>query len=200
MENTLMLWKTGIISDFARSKSREKVFEPEMASLNPVLENIRSEAGTDFVQYLQFLQIEKDQNMMALSSTHHYYYDFDDLKSIKTLVNLKKLNNIKSIGSFFQTVVRILPQEAIFIGYFRNDTGNRSVFSFYQTTRLFSGIVNYLDSKTDRSLTKDDVSGLLKKHRLQVIDITDINGMTYFCSRNYSHLQEITVPLVQGSS
>ena len=200
MENTLMLWKTGIISDFARSKSWEKVFEPEIASLNPVLENIRSEAGTDFVQYLQFLQIEKDQNMMALSSTHHYYYDFDDLKSIKTLVNLKKLNNIKSIGSFFQTVVRILPQEAIFIGYFRNDTGNRSVFSFYQTTRLFSGIVNYLDSKTDRSLTKDDVSGLLKKHRLQVIDITDINGMTYFCSRNYSHLQEITVPLVQGSS
>ena len=200
MENTLMLWKTGIISDFVRSKSREKVFEPEIASLNPVLENIRSEAGTDFVQYLQFLQLEKEQNMMALSSIHHYYYDFDDLKSIRTLVNLKQLNNIKSIESFLQTVVRILPQEAIFIGYFKNDTGNRSVFSFYQTTRLFGGIVNYLDSKTNRSLTKDDVSGLLKKHRLQVIDITDINGMTYFCSRNYSQLQEITVPLEQGLS
>ena len=179
-----MLWKTGIISDFARSKSREKVFEPEMASLNPVLENIRSEAGTDFVQYLQFLQIEKEQNMMALSSKHYYYYDFDDLKSVTTVVNLKKLNSIKCLDSFLQTIVRILPQEAIFIGYFKNDTGNRSVFSFYQTTRLFNGMINYLDSRTDIRLTKNDVSKLMEERKLRVVDITDINGMTYFCSRN----------------
>ncbi len=179
-----MLWKTGIIRDFVRTKSRNKSPVPEISSLSPVLENIRTLAGTDFFQYLRFLQIEKEQNMMALSSTHHYYYDFDDMKGIKTLVNLKKLNSIKSLGTFFQTVVRILPQEAIFIGYFKNDTGNRSVFSFFQTTRLFNGIVNYLDSKTDISLTKDHVSRILEENNLQLIDITDINGMTYFCSRN----------------
>lgn len=184
MENTLVLWNSGILKDFVRSKFREKVRVPEISSINPVLENIRSEAGTDFIQYLHFLQLEKETNLMALSSKHHYYYDFDDLKSIKTLVNLKKLNNIKSLGSFLKTVVRTLPQEAIFIGYFKNDTGNRSVFSFFQTTKLFNGLVNYFDSKTDRSLTKDDVSRLLEEHKLQVIDITDINGMTYFCSRN----------------
>ena len=184
MENTLMLWKTGILNDFVRLKPLKKVLLPEISSINPVLENIRSEAGTDFVQYLQFLQLEKETNLMALSASHHYYYDFDDLKSIKTLVNLKKLNNIKSLGSFLETVGRILPQEAIFIGYFKNDTGNRSVFSFHQTTRFFNSMVNYFDSKTDSSLTKDDVSILLGEHRLRVVDITDINGMTYFCSRN----------------
>jgi len=179
-----MLWKTGIIRDFVRTKSRNKIPVPEISSLSPVLENIRTLAGTDFFQYLRFLQIEKEQNMMALSSTHHYYYDFDDMKGIKTLVTLKKLNSIKSLGTFFQTVVRILPQEAIFIGYFKNDTGNRPVFSFFQTTRLYNGIVNYLDFKTDLSLTKDHVSRILGENKLQLIDITDINGMTYFCSRN----------------
>lgn len=178
-----MLWKTGILNDFVRPKLLRKARLPEISGINPVLENIRSEAGTDFVQYLQFLQLEKDTNLMALSASHHYYYDFDDLKSIRTLVNLKKLNKIKSLGSFLETVGRILPQEAIFIGYFKNDTGNRSVFSFYQTTRFFNSVVNYFDSKTYSSLTKDDVSRLLGEHKLRVVDITDINGMTYFCSR-----------------
>lgn len=183
MENTLVLGKTEIFNDFVKSKFNEKVLVPEISRINSVLENIRSEAGSDFIQYLNFLQLMKEPNLMALSSKHHYFYDFDDLKSIKTLINLKKLNNIKNLGSFLQTVVRILPQKANFIGYFKNDTGNRSVFSFYQTTKFFNGLVNYRDSRIDRSLTKNDVSRLLEEHMLKVVDITDINGMTYFCSQ-----------------
>jgi hypothetical protein len=184
MENTLVVRKPGILSDFVRSNLREKVFIPEISRINPVLENIRSETGTDFIQYLHSLRLAKEPNLMALSSTHHYYYDSDELKSINTLINLKKLNNIKSLESFLQTVVRILPQKANFIGYFKNDTGNRSVFSFYQTTKFFNGLVNYFDSRTVRSLTKNDVSRLLEEYRLKVVDITDINGLTYFCSQN----------------
>jgi hypothetical protein len=194
MENSLVLRKPLIVNDFINSKFREKVIVPQTSRISPVLENIRSEAGIDLIQYLHILNLAKDPNLMALSSTHHYFYDSDDLKNIKTLINLKRLNNIKSLGSFLQKVVRILPQEAIFIGYFRNDTGNRSVFSFYQTTKFFNGVVNYFDSRTDRSLTKSDVSRLLEEHMLKVIDITDINGMTYFCSRNYSNPPQITVP------
>ncbi len=194
MENSLVLQKSWILNDFVNPKFREKVIVPETSRISPVLENIRSEAGIDLIQYLHILNLEKDPNLMALSSIHHYFYDSDDLKRIKTLINLKKLNNIKSLGSFLQKVVRILPQEAIFIGYFRNDTGNRSDFSFNQTTKIFNGLVNYFDSITDRSLTKDDVARLLEEHKLKVVDITDINGMTYFCSRNYSRPSEIIIP------
>ncbi|MBP1665212.1 MAG: hypothetical protein H6Q23_72 [Bacteroidetes bacterium] len=184
METTLVLWKAEIFKDFVKSKFRKKVLVPEISRINPVLENIRTEAGADFIQYLHFLQLAKEPNLMALSSTHHYYYDFNDLKSIKTLINLKKLNNIKSLGSFLHTVGRILPQKANFIGYFKNDTGNRSVFSFYQSTKIYNSLINYFDSRTDRSLTKKEVSRLLEEHRLKVVDISDINGMTYFCSQN----------------
>ena len=194
MENTLVLRKQLILADFVNSKFREKLIVPETSRISPVLENIRTEAGVDLIQYLHILNLEKDPNLMALSSTHHYFYDSKDMNSIRTLINLKRLNNIKSLGSFLQNVVRILPQEAIFIGYFKNDTGNRSVFSFYQTTKFFNGVVNYFDSRTNRSLTKDNVSRLLEENLLKIVDITDINGMTYFCSRNYSQPPEINVP------
>jgi hypothetical protein len=184
MENILVLKKTGIFSDFIKSQDGDKLLTFELSRINPVLENIRSEAGDDFLQYLYLLQLAKEPDLMALSSSHHYYYDFNDLKGIKTLINLKKLNNIKSLGSFIHSVVRILPQKANFIGYFKNDTGNRSVFSFCQSTRFFNGLVNYIDSRTDRSLTKNDITRLLEEHKLKIIDITDINGMTYFCSQN----------------
>jgi hypothetical protein len=184
MENILVLKKAEFFSDFVKSQVSKKLLTPEILRINSVLENIRYEAGADFFQYLHFLQLAKDPDLMYLSSTHHYYYDSNDLKSIKTLINLKKMNNIKNIGSFFDTVVRILPQKANFVGYFKNDTGNRSVFSFYQTRKLFNGLVNYIDSRTDRSFTKKDVSRLLEEHKLKVVDITDINGMTYFCSQN----------------
>jgi fatty acid/phospholipid biosynthesis enzyme len=41
-----------------------------------------------------------------------------------------------------------------------------------------------LDSKTDKRLTKNYVSRLLEEYNLSFVDLTDINGMTYFCSRN----------------
>lgn len=184
MENILVLGKTGIINNFVKSKSREIVPAPEIFRINPVLENIRAEAGADFIQYLNLLHLTKEPDLMALSATHHFYYDSDDLKRVKTLINLKKLNNVKNLESFLTIVGHILPQKANFIGYFKNDTGNRSVFSFYHTTRFFGELVNYFESRTDRSLTKESLSIILEAHKLKIIDITDINGMTYFCSRN----------------
>jgi len=139
------------------------------------MENIlvleKTKIFTDFVQ------------SQSLSSTHHYYYESNDLKRIKTLVNLKKLNNIKQLDGFLRTVVRILPQKANFIGTFKSYNQDLTPFSVYQPSKLFNRLVNYIDSRTDRSLTKKDVAKLLEEHNLKVVDITDINGLTYFCSQ-----------------
>ena len=183
MENTITQRRTKVFNDFGLSRSIETLTLPEPSRVNPVMEIIRKEGGEDFFQYLQWLQLAREPNLLAISSTHHFYYESDEMKTVRTLVTLKKLNNIQHLNHFLLTVVRILPQKANFIGYFKNDTGNQSVFSFYQSTRLLNGLVNYLDSKTDRSLTKKTVSGLLEEQKLNVIDITDINGMTYFFAR-----------------
>jgi len=183
MENTIVLGKTEIFKDFIKSRFNGKVFIPELFRINPILDNIRSEVGVDFIQYLHWLQLEDEPNLLSLSPTHHYYYDSNDLKNIKILINLKPLNSIKHLESFLCILVRLLPHKSNFIGYFKNDTRNRSVFSFYNSAKFFDGMVNYIDSKTDNSLTTRMVSELLEEHNLNVVDITYINGMTYFCSQ-----------------
>lgn len=184
MDDALVLEKTRFKNNIVKYKPGMKVRVPGISDTNHVVENILSEAGYDFIQYLHFLQLENEPNLMTLSSKHHFYYDFNDLKSIRTLINLKKLNSIRSLESFLQNVVRILPQKANFIGCFEADTGDRSVFSSDQITKYFKGLINYFDLKTDNSLTKINVSRLLEEHKLKVVDITDINGLTYFCSTN----------------
>ena len=183
IDSSIKLRKSEIFEDFKMSSFIGKVFTPEKISHNTVAEYIRSETGNDFLQYLQWLQMEDETNLMTLSSTHHYYYEMNDLKNIKILINLKPLNSIKQLDSFLQTLVRLLPHESSFIGYFKNTDQNKSVFSIPQFSNFFQGFINYIDLKTDNSLTKREVSRLLEKHKLNVVDITDINGMTYFCSQ-----------------
>ena len=67
---------------------------------NPVFENLLAEGGENFYHYINWLGLGKDPNLMVLSSIHHYYYDFNDLKGVKTLINLKKLNEINHIDTF----------------------------------------------------------------------------------------------------
>lgn len=183
IDSSIALRKSEISEEFKKSPFIGKVFTPEKISHNTAAEYIRSETGNDFVQYLQWLQMEDEPNLMTLSSMHHYYYEMNDLKNIKILINLKPLNSIKQLESFLQTLVRLLPHESSFIGYFKNTDQNKSVFSLPQFSNFFQGFINYIDLKTDNSLTKREVSRLLEKHKLNVVDITDINGMTYFCSQ-----------------
>jgi hypothetical protein len=77
----------------------------------------------------------------------------------------------------------MLPQKANFVGHFKSNDQERSVFPFYQSSKFFDRMVNFIDSRTDRSLSNKEVSNLLEEHKLKIVDITEINGMTYFCSR-----------------
>ena len=48
-----------------------------------------------------------------------------------------------------------------------------------------------MDSKTDHNIDKKDVSGLLEKSGFNVVDITEINGLTFFYSQNVRQPIEI---------
>ena len=183
MENISVLERTDVINDFVKVNLNEKLLTYEPTRTNPVLENLLSEGGEDFFQYIHWLGLAKEPNLMVLSSMHHYYYDFNDLKGIKTLINLKRLNHIKHLDSFLHTVFRILPPKAFFVGCFKSNTKNGSA-PFYQTGKFLNGLINIIDSRTDRNMSKNEVSLLMEAHGFKVTDITEINGMTYFCSWN----------------
>jgi hypothetical protein len=184
MEQVSVLDRTTISDKFNKFCFDEKELPAERSGTNPVLENILSEGGNDFFQYLNWVGLAKEPNLMVLSSMHHYYYDHNDLKGIRTLINLKKLNQVKHLESFLHTLFRILPSRASFVGCFKNSNHNGKEEPFYRPAKLINGLINILDSRIDRNLSKKSVIKLLEDHGFKVNDITDINGVTYFWAQN----------------
>lgn len=154
------------------------------SKINPALEDFLQEGGDDFFKYLNWTGLIKETNIMVLSSLHHYYYDHNDLIGIKTLINLKNLNNVKHLESFLHTLFRILPTGSYFAGCFKRNDPKRKAVSNYQSVKFFNGIINIFDPLTERSLSKKGVTALLEEHGFKVIDITDINGISYFWTQN----------------
>ena len=155
---------------------------------DPLIDSVLSEGGKDFSTYLRLTGLSGESNLMVLSSMHHYYYDYSDLKGIRTLINLKELNQVSHLESFLRTLYRILPCQANFVGCFADNNNNVSKKSFFKPARLFNGLVSFFDSAETRNLSKTSFKKLLEEHGFKVIDLTDINGKTYFHARNIRRL------------
>jgi len=185
MNNTLFVSKTDIISVPIKVDLREKNLSNEKIGINPVFDNLIAEGGENFFHYIRWMGFTKDSNLMILSSLHHYYYDYSDLEGVKTLINLKMLNHIRHLDSFLYTLFRILPVKANFVGWFKeNDKEYVTAIPFYQSAKFLNGLKNILNSGIDRMMSEKNVSNLLEGHGFRVIDMTNINDITYFSSWN----------------
>ena len=152
---------------------------------NPIFDTLAAENCETYFHYIDWLGLSKDPNVMILSSVHHYYYDYNDLKGVKTLINLRALNRIKNLNGFLHTLFRLLPPGASFVGCFEEDKNPKGVpSSFYKSAKLFNEIINFLDSRTEREMKRNEVVKLLESHGYRVADMTEINGITYFKSIN----------------
>jgi hypothetical protein len=183
MEHNSVLARTNIGDKFARANFSENAISFEKSRTNPVLESILSEGGDDFFRYLNWIGLAKEPNLMVLSSMHHYYYDHNDLMGIKTLINLKKLNQVKHLESFLHILFRILPSKAYFVGCFKSSSHSGGI-SLSRPDKFFNGILNMFDARTERSLSKKSLAKTLEENNFKVIDISDINGMSYFWAQS----------------
>jgi hypothetical protein len=186
MEKPNVTYKSEIVNyQPVKIDTGDKIVSMEDNQNNPVFENLLAEGGENFYHYINWLGLGKDPNLMVLSSIHHYYYDFNDLKGVKTLINLKKLNEINHIDTFLANVFRVLPSEANFVGCFKDNKirGGISV-PFYQSFKFLNGLINMVDSKTDRFMTRKDVIKLLESHDFRIVDMTEISIITYFCTES----------------
>ena len=166
---------------------------------NPVFEILAAEGCENFVNYIEWLGLAKDPDLVVLSSQHHYYYDAEEMKNVKTVINLKELNQIKQINSFLHSIFHILPQKSNFIGCFIdnkkingyvlrnsssadhsrrnfNDIENSIVSRFPFLNMLYS----LMDLRTNNFMSVKSVSLLLEDHGFKVLDMTELNGLTYF--------------------
>jgi hypothetical protein len=151
-----------------------------------------SEGGVNFFRYLKKRGMSGMTDLIVLSSKSHYYYDENDLKRVRVLVNLRKLNVIKHLDMFLNTLVRILPPDTSFIGYFSDHKSARGSVSYGSSfARLYNSFNNFLDGRTDRRMNTTDVRELLERNGFEVENMTTMNGHTYF----HSHCVQRTVGL-----
>ena len=180
--------------------------EPErsddMVLVNEAVDKLRTEGGEGFYNYVDSLGFSNDSNLIVLSSRHHYYYDSEEINKAKTVVNLKELNRIKEIKSLLHSHLHFLPQKCNFVGCFVNNKKNEryglkksatSKEKVMNSDDIELGILSrfpflnmlysFMDSKTNNYLSEESVASMLGVHGFKVIDMKEVNGLTFFHSR-----------------
>jgi hypothetical protein len=173
----------------------------DMSVNKEAIDILISEGGESFYNYVEWLGLADEPDLIVLSSEHHYYYDPEEMNRFKTIINLKELNQIKNIKTFLQSCLNYLPQKSNFVGCF---TDNERVNGFELKYRSSShnkrgmdavenGIVStfpfvnmiysLMDSRVYNYMTKMHISQLLGEYGFKVIDMTAVSGLTLFHSQ-----------------
>jgi len=164
---------------------------------------LSAQDSENFVKYIDKLHLDNDLNQIVLSSSHHYYYDAEEMTNVKTVINLKELNQVKQLKDFLHTMYYILPPSCNFIGCFVNNKKqsgfmlSTSPSDFYykrnsndiengiaSSSPLLNKLYNMIDSKTNKYMSEKSVSLLLHENGFKVTDMTEIDGLTYFCAQS----------------
>jgi hypothetical protein len=155
---------------------------PEKIKNTQDLDKHVTEGDENFLDYLQWNGLANESNMLVLSSKFHYYYDHEELKEVTTLINLKKLNLIKHLDDFLHTIGAGLSPKTNFIGCFSDRKSQKGISI---SSRMYKKFINFLDSRIDIEIDSKDMSRMLESHGFKIIDMTEINGLTYFRTQNY---------------
>ena len=165
-----------------RTNLKQTKVQPETRKNILVPDKLIAEVDENFINYLNWHGLANEDNLLVLSSKLHYYYDYEELKDVTTLINLKKLNLIKHLDDFLHTLYNGLSPKTNFIGCFYDRKTQKEVNII---SRLYKKFINILDSKIDVDIDSRDFSRLLESHGFKIIDMTEINGLTYFRTQNY---------------
>jgi hypothetical protein len=194
---------TDLTADRLTSSETISLIGPKgLLEINKPGKILMDEGGEDFYKYADWFGLAKDPGLIVLSSLHHYFYDEEDLKNIKTVINLKELNQIKGVKSLLHSCLLNLPHIANFIGCFvdndkisgyvlkKSSSSDHNKKSFEE---MENGIISrfpfvnmlysIMDSKINSYMSKRSVSLLLENYGFKIIDMTDHNGVTFFYSQ-----------------
>ena len=200
------------ITDLVKTqRPQTKTYPGQRANLcdlvvaNDAVEKLITEGGAGFYTYVDSCGLSMDSNLIVLSSRHHYYYDADEMDKAKTVVYLKELNQIKEIKTLLHSHIHFLPSGCNFVGCFvnnkkierftiREDTtvGEKASNSDNQELGIVSRfpflnmLYSFMDSKTDAYMSMESVTRMLGVHGFKVINMKEINGITYFHSRKFT--------------
>ena len=183
MEATAVLERQKTIVNRHTGRSVLDFYNPAIRTKrpNPVEEKLVAEDNGNFVDYLEWLGMLNGSKVLVLPARQHYFYDVEDFKDIKAIVNLRKLNLIRDLDLFLENIYDIMQPGTELIGCFSdNKSGKETSLS----SRVYKKMINFLDSRVDQSINRKSLVKTFQANGFSVIDMTEINGLTYFRIRN----------------
>jgi hypothetical protein len=203
---------TGIIgrnADIIKGRTLNHIYHNTDSSnedcINQLFGELAYEVREDLFNYLNRLDLVDESGMLVIPSSHHYFYDAEDFEGVKTIVNLKQLNHIREIRDFLRKISELLPHNSNFVGCFvdnKNQNGFSDKYSnlpnhlsqkavayengIESRIPFINRMYSFIDSRTNRYLTRRVVSHLLEECGLQLIGMTEVNGLTYFCTQKFN--------------
>lgn len=143
---------------------------------------IRGEGGT-LLCYFKSLGMVKDSDTLMLYSNNHFFYDKTEIASLNALLNLRQLNHFSHPARFIAQLADLMKEGSCFSGYFKAsgsiENGGKNLFSVLED--VFLRIINPLKSGK-KGLDKNRFIKLMESYGFYLKDISELNGLTYFCT------------------
>lgn len=155
-------------------------------TLTHSVSSLFASGGLSLFRYLLATGLFRDPGLVILSPHDHASFAGADLKRATTLITMRRLNLVKHLEMFLNSLVHILPPETNFIGCFSKE-GKGSVGSW--RTGIIDSIKSRIlnrDGLENHSLSRNKVSEILERNGLSIISMTEMNGVIYFHSRKLS--------------
>ena len=145
--------------------------------------NMIIRCGFSFFSYMRRTGLFGRPWLIILSSQEGANYGRTDLSQARTLINLRRLNLIKHLEMFVSSLARLLPPETTFVGCFACQGNSDHDARYSGNMPLFISKLNHRRPAHHVELNPDKVSAILSRCGLVVIDMMELNGLTYFHSR-----------------
>lgn len=164
-----------------------------------VVDTLIAEGGRAFLDYISMLGLVQDKGMIVVSFRQHFFFDAEELNRATTLVNLTELNKITRVVDFLRTCYQTMPQKSNLLGRFIDNketdryklNSSSSAFTegdysddienaILSRVPFINRLYSILDSRTNTYMSKSSVSLLLHDYGFKVVDMTVLNGLTYF--------------------
>jgi hypothetical protein len=182
---------------------------------NPVLADIMEEAGEEVYSYLEKFKLTEMENILFLPSVRHYLYNSEELKLANSVINFKLLNRIPHIRYFLVTMNRLLPIEGLYVGCFldykkqkqrilknkHSLLGYAFLMSYAFINRavpripVVKHVQHLLNSGKVKCITREEAKLLLEKNGFKIINMSEIDGLTYYICKKVSHNQKRVISL-----
>jgi len=139
--------------------------------------------GIPFSRYLINSEITERNGMIILRPDNNANISAEELKRVTTLVTLRRLNLVKHLEMFLNSLARLLPPDTNFVGCFSPAKDGDAVTVTAGRHGGLTGWFLHSGGTECHVLNRSKVSEMLERNGLSLISMTEMNGVTYFHSR-----------------